>query len=296
MCGIAGILTRGPSPSRERLLRMQSSLEHRGPDGNGVWVDGPLGLVHTRLAVIEPSTASAQPMTLDGGRAVISFNGEIYNYRELRHELAARGHSFRTSSDTEVLLVGFAREGPKFFDRLDGMFAAALWDGNRLVLVRDRFGMKPLFYAEQGNELIFGSEPKALLAAGAAVRLRPQGLLEYLLLNTTQGAGCMYEGMIQVEPGAWAAFRPGAMEQTVQYWDIPTPERPLACTWTGILEKVRGVLGRSVRRHLVSDCPVGVYLSGGIDSSLIAAVAATAASRLRSFSLAFDTTDHGPYA
>jgi len=274
---------------------MQNSLEHRGPDGNGVWVDGPLGLAHTRLAVIEPSTASAQPMTLDGGRAVVSFNGEIYNYRELRHELAARGHSFRTSSDTEVLLVGFAHEGPKFFSRLDGMFAAALWDGNRLVLVRDRFGMKPLFYADLGHELIFGSEPKALLAAGAAARLRPQGLLEYILLNTTQGAMCMFEGMIQVQPGAWIAFRPGVMEQTGRYWDIPTPERPSSRAWAEVLETARGVLDRSVRRHLVSDCPVGVYLSGGIDSSLVASVAATIVPRVRSFSLAFDATDHDPY-
>jgi len=296
MCGIAGILTRGPTPSRERLLRMRNSLEHRGPDGHGLWVDGPLGLVHTRLAIIEPSVASAQPMLSDDGRTAVSFNGEIYNYRELRDELAARGHRFRTASDTEVLLVGFASEGPRFFERLDGMFAAALWDGDRLVLVRDRFGMKPLFYADQGHELLFGSEPKALLAAGAAARLRPQGLLEYMLLNTTQGAGCMYEGMIQVEPGGWIVFGPGVTGQTSRYWDIPTPERPPFHTWAPILDGAREVLDRSVRRHLVSDRPVGVYLSGGIDSSLVASIAATAVPRLRSFSLVFDALGHDAYA
>jgi asparagine synthase (glutamine-hydrolysing) len=295
MCGIAGILTPDAAPSRERLLRMRTSLEHRGPDGHGLWVDGPLGLVHTRLAIIEPSSASAQPMTGADGRSAISFNGEIYNYQELRTELGRNGHRFRTSSDTEVLLIGFTYHGPRFFERLDGMFAAALWDGTRLVLVRDRFGMKPLFYARQGYELLFASEPKALLAAGAAAQVRPQGILEYMLLNTTQGVGCMYRGMTQVEPGAFVSVRPGEEPVTTRYWDIPTPPRPARPHWAPILGEARSVLDRAVRRHLVSDRPVGIYLSGGIDSSLVASTAAAIVPRLRSFSLAFDGAGHDAY-
>jgi asparagine synthase (glutamine-hydrolysing) len=295
MCGIAGILTHGPAPSRERLVRMRTSLEHRGPDGSGLWMDGPLGLVHTRLAIIEPSTASAQPMTGADGHSAISFNGEIYNYQELRGELGRSGHRFRTASDTEVLLAGFASQGPRFFERLDGMFAAALWDGTRLILIRDRFGMKPLFYAQQGHELLFGSEPKALLAAGAAAQLRPQGVLEYMLLNTTQGLGCMYRGMSQVEPGTFVSFRPGEGPVPTRYWDIPTPSRPSLKSWPPILANARDVLDRAVRRHLVSDRPVGVYLSGGIDSSLLASTAAAVFPRLRSFSLTFDSAGHDPY-
>jgi asparagine synthase (glutamine-hydrolysing) len=274
---------------------MRKSLEHRGPDGSGLWVDGPIGLVHTRLAIIEPSEASAQPMVDDDSRSAISFNGEIYNYRELRGDLVRRGHRFRTSSDTEVLLAGFASEGPRFFERLDGMFAAALWDGTQLVLVRDRFGMKPLFYSAQEDELLFASEPKALLAGGAPARLRPQGLLEYMLLNTTQGPGCMYQGMTQVEPGGWIAFRPGHAALKNRYWDIPTPTRSSLRAWAPVLSDARDVLDRAIRRHLVSDRPVGVFLSGGIDSSLLASAAASVVPRLRSFSLAFDTTDHDAY-
>jgi asparagine synthase (glutamine-hydrolysing) len=295
MCGIAGILTRGASPSRERLACMLKLLEHRGPDGSGLWLDGPVGLVHTRLAIIEPSAASAQPMVGADGRSAISFNGEIYNYQELRSELVRHGHRFRTSSDTEVFLAGFAREGPKFFERLEGMFAAAIWDGVQLILVRDRFGMKPLFYADLGDELVFGSEPKALLAGGATARLRPQGLLEYLLLNTTQGLGCMYQDMTQVEPGGWIAVRPGQAVVTDRYWDIPVPTRPAFRSWGSTLADARGTLDRAIRRHLVSDQPVGVYLSGGIDSSLLASAAAAVVPRLRSFSLGFDTTGGDAY-
>jgi asparagine synthase (glutamine-hydrolysing) len=295
MCGIAGILTRGPAPSRDRLARMRKALAHRGPDGSGSWIDGPLGLVHTRLAIIEPSAASAQPMVSDDHRRAISFNGEIYNYQELRSELVARGHRFRTSSDTEVLLAGFSSHGPRFFERLDGMFAAAIWDGTQLVLVRDRFGMKPLFYAIHDDELLFGSEPKALVAGGAAAELRPQAVLEYMLLNTPQGLGCMYRGMTQVEPGCCVTFRPGSTGPTTRYWDIPLPARPPFRAWAPLLESVRDVFDRSIRRHLVSDRPVGVYLSGGIDSSLVASVAAEAAPRLRSFSLGFDSASDDAY-
>jgi|SoiMethySBSTD1v2_1073268.scaffolds.fasta_scaffold03759_8 asparagine synthase (glutamine-hydrolysing) len=295
MCGIAGILTRGASPSRERLVRMLKSLEHRGPDGSGLWVDGPVGLVHTRLAIIEPSAASAQPMVGADGRSAISFNGEIYNYQQLRSELVRHGHRFSTSSDTEVFLAGFAREGPKFFERLEGMFAAAIWDGVQLILVRDRFGMKPLFYTDRGHELLFGSEPKALLAGGATAQLRAQGLLEYLLLNTAQGLGCMYQGMTQVEPGGWIAVRPGQTVVTNRYWDIPVPTRPASRPWRFALDDARHILDRAIRRHLVSDRPVGVYLSGGIDSSLIASAAAAAVPRLRSFWLGFDATGDDAY-
>ncbi len=287
MCGIAGLLTDGP-PAPEAVLRnMRDALAHRGPDGEGQWTGGPAGMVHTRLAIIDPSPAANQPMATPDGRHVICFNGEIYNYRELRAELGARGVAFTTASDTEVLLAGFARMGTGIFARLEGMFAAALWDGRRLVLVRDRFGMKPLFHARTPAGLAFASEPKALLAAGLDPQVRPQGLLEYVLLNATQGDGCIFAGVDQVEPGTWLAFHRDGSRQAGAFWSLPTPPRPAHVAWPAVAETLRATFSAAVRRHLVSDVPVGIYLSGGIDSALVAAAAAREGARLHSFSLGF---------
>lgn len=295
MCGIAGILSSGRPVGGEMLSAMGRALAHRGPDGDGVWRDGRVGFVHTRLAIIDPVATSAQPMVEDGGRCVVTFNGEIYNYRELREGLAARGCSFRTKSDTEVLLRGFSLDGPAFFRRLEGMFAAAFWDGRRLTLLRDRFGMKPLFFARTEGALLFASEPKALLAAGMPARLRPQGVLEYLALNNTQGTGSIFEGIEQLEPASWAAVEGDGRLSVTRYWSPPASPRRRHLGETAMLAEIEPMVSAAVRRHLVSDVDVGIYLSGGIDSSLIAAVAAREGATLRSFSLSFPEVDDAPY-
>jgi asparagine synthase (glutamine-hydrolysing) len=234
-------------------------------------------------------------MLTDGDKHAITFNGEVYNYRTLRASLEARGARFRTGSDTEVLLQGFAMDGPAFFSAIEGMFAAALWDGKRLVLVRDRFGMKPLFFGTFEGQFMFASEPKALLAAGAPNRLRSQGLLEYLLLGNPQGNESMFAGIAQLPPGTWASRTAGGDLQMVRYWDIPRAPRATTLPWPTVLDSATKAFERTIQRHLVSDVPVGIYLSGGIDSSLVAAGAAREGARLHSFSLNFTEVDDRLY-
>lgn len=274
---------------------MRRALVHRGPNGQGVWIGRRLGLVHTRLAIIDLSDAAAQPMVSADGRFVVCYNGEIYNYRELRSELERRGCVFRTCSDTEVLLCGFAVCGPAFFARLEGMYAAALWDGTQLILVRDRFGMKPLFYARLENGVAFGSEPKALLAAGIMPKVRPQGVLEYLLLNSSLGDGCIFEGVEQIQPGTWAVVNADGRVCAETYWSIPRAPRPLKFDLRRDNKALEQTLLLAVRRHLVSDVPMGIFLSGGIDSALLATAAAKENARLHAFSMTFSRQQDTPY-
>jgi asparagine synthase (glutamine-hydrolysing) len=295
MCGIAGVLSFAAPVDERALSAMARALAHRGPDGDGTWRNGRVGFVHTRLAIIDPVAASAQPMSAEDGRCVVTFNGEIYNYRELRGELAARGAAFRTRSDTEVLLHGFRLDGPAFFARLEGMFAAAFWDGEKLTLLRDRFGMKPLFIARTEKALLFASEPKALIAAGVPARLRPQGVLEYLAFNNTQGTGSIFAGIELLEPACWATVDTGGRLTSTRYWSPPASPRRQNLGEAAILAEIAPVFSAAVRRHLVSDVEVGIYLSGGIDSSLIAAVASREGARLRSFSLSFPEVDDASY-
>lgn len=295
MCGIAGVLSFSRPVAGDVLSAMGGTLAHRGPDGDGIWQDGRVGLVHTRLAIIDPVENSSQPMAESDGPHVVTFNGEIYNYRELRADLESRGRSFRTGSDTEVLLQGFSLDGPAFFERLEGMFAAAIWDGHRLTLVRDRFGMKPLFFARTPEAFLFASEPKALFAAGMPARLRPQGVLEYLALNNTQGSASIFEGVDQLDPACWAVVEAGGRLSVREYWAPPMTPRREHISEADMLSEIEPLFSAAVRRHLVSDVDVGIFLSGGIDSSLIAAVAAREGARLRSFSLSFPEIDDTPY-
>jgi asparagine synthase (glutamine-hydrolysing) len=278
MCGIAGLWMKDPAsaPSREWLDRMSDVLAHRGPDGRGAFVDGALGLVHTRLAIIDLESGQ-QPMSTSDGQFTITYNGEIYNYREERERLTARGHRFRTRSDTEVILELFRERGEEFPQRLRGMFALALWDHarQRLYLARDRFGIKPLFLFENAHCLAFASEAKALLALPFVPReVDPLAIKEYLTLQHTLGSRSVFRGIRRLEPARLLRVsREGSSER--EYWSLSYADQGNGIPGSA-REAVRAALTESVTGHLVSDVPVGALLSGGLDTSAIVAVASPA--------------------
>ena len=265
---------------------MVTSLRHRGPDGNGVFVSGPIGLGHARLAIVDLSETGRQPMTRDD--VVMVYNGELYNSHVLRAELQSKGHRFRGTSDSEVLLAAFIEWGPAVFRRLNGMYAAAFWDGRKLTLVRDRFGIKPLYIKRTARGLLFGSEPKAILASGAGDRrLDYRGLHEFLYYGTALGPLTLFDDIQRLLPGhAMEIDAEGA--RTFRYWD-PASITPQFVGVQGAIQGVRDRLDTAVSEHLMSDVPVGVFLSGGIDSSAIAILAAKHyGGQLKTFTAGFD--------
>ncbi|MFF7494563.1 asparagine synthase (glutamine-hydrolyzing) [Streptomyces rubiginosohelvolus] len=282
MCGIAGWLDWERDLTRESgtVRRMADTLARRGPDDSGVWTATRIGLGHRRLAVIDPELGR-QPMTEHGGddgreRAVVSFSGEIHNYRELRTELTARGHRFRTASDTEVLLAAHREWGPRAIERFAGMFAYALWDiaEQTLYLGRDPLGVKPLYYAEHPSGLVFGSEPKALFASGL---IRPEvdaeGLTDVFTVAAKRPGDAVYRGVRQLLPGHLLTVRRGATTAR-RYWQLTTaPHEDDEAT---TVATVRSLLDRIVGEQTVADVPLGALLSGGIDSSAITAIGARA--------------------
>jgi asparagine synthase (glutamine-hydrolysing) len=303
MCGIAGFIQRGGSPVA--LPRMLSRIAHRGPDGEGVWRrhagDWSVELGHRRLAIIDLATG-AQPMTNAEGSAVITYNGELYNFRELRPALEQAGRRFRTTSDTEVLLQHLEQHGLDGIRDLDGMFAFALWDARarRLTLARDRAGIKPLYYAAlPGGGLAFASELSALLAHGQVdAAIDPGGLAAYFFSDYVQAPGTILRGARKLAPGHTVVWEDGALGEPQAYWRIPAPSgAPLPDERT-LAENLWTTLGAAVRAQLVADVPVGIFLSGGIDSSCVAALAAAAGGRMKAFSIGFEdaTFDELPYA
>ena len=289
MCGIAGIARReaaGVAPTT--LARMGAAIRHRGPDAATVWNDAHVGLAHVRLSIIDLATGD-QPMFNEDGSKVIVFNGEIYNYLELREELVARGHRFTTHSDTEVLVHGWEEWGPRMFERLNGMWAFALWDRRErtLVLSRDRFGKRPLFYAEPAaGTLVFGSEVKAIFASGevpAAPSL--EGLDEVFTLWAARAPRTVFEGVWQVMPGGYALWKDGRLTHHT-YWAPSYDEAATEAPDT--LERLDATLKESVRLRMRADVPVGGYLSGGLDSSITCALARRLTPHaLRTFSITF---------
>jgi asparagine synthase (glutamine-hydrolysing) len=280
MCGIAGQVDFTGQPAPAALLRsMLGAIARRGPDAQATWTDGPCALVHTRLSIIDVA-GSPQPMTADDGAFVIAFNGEIFNYQALRGEMAKAGESFATAGDTEVLLRLAARHGPEGLRRLDGQFAFALWDKarQRLLLARDPLGEKPLYYATPSpGVLVFGSELKAVLAHPAVDRgLDEDGLRQALRFRTVYGEGSLHRGVRQLRPGSWLRFDRDGIE-TGAFYDLVAEaevERPRlrGLDQTALIERGRELLIRSVRGRLIADVPVGAFLSGGLDSSLIVAL------------------------
>lgn len=292
MCGICGLYgLQGLDDPELVVRRMTQTLVHRGPDDGGTFIGEGVALGHRRLRIIDLSSAGAQPMTL--GTATVVYNGESYNFTHLRAELETLGHSFCGHSDTEVLLHAYEAWGIKGLERLEGIFAFALWDSarRRLVLMRDRLGIKPLFYARRGGRLAFGSEIKAVFAGIDADRAPDQqALIEYLWYGNAFEERTIYSGVRAVPPGFRLILEDG-QERLEQWWQVEAwldgvtpPANPQEAATA-----VRAAVDAAVSRQLVSDVPVGLFLSGGVDSSSIAAAAAVAGGRrLRSFSVGFD--------
>ena len=279
MCGICGSLSLdGRPPDLAGVRAMAAALAHRGPDGDGFEEDGPVALGHRRLAILDLSPAGRQPMADASGRYRVTYNGEIYNYVELRSELRAAGATFRTGTDTEVLLEAFARWGPDAVPRLNGMFAFALWDRRERTLfaARDRFGEKPFFYRwTPGREFRFASEAKALLLPGdPPPRPRHDALLRFLEgRHQPDGEGTFFEGIRQLPPAHAATVRGGRLEVR-PYWSLPEEPAPPPGVEQDQVRRVADLLEDSVRLRLRSDVPLGTCLSGGLDSSSIVALVA----------------------
>ncbi|EXI69609.1 MAG: Asparagine synthetase [glutamine-hydrolyzing] 1 [Candidatus Accumulibacter adjunctus] len=295
MCGIAGLVNLDGRPVSPAILKhMTDAIAHRGPDGEGQWTDGCVGLGHRRLAVIDLSTAAHQPMLSADHRYVIAYNGEIYNYRELRADLEAEGFRFRSQSDTEVVLNALAAWGPLAFASLNGMFAFALWDRHerRLMLARDRYGVKPLYYAVVGNTLAFASEQKAIIAQpGFPRQLDREALLEYFTFQNIFTDRTLLQNLRLCPAGHYALLDFASATPHLkfsQYWDFDFREP------SGKVDKMayEGELDRlfrqAVNRQLVTDVELGSYLSGGMDSGSITAVAAQSYPYMKTFTCGFD--------
>ncbi|MBL8377362.1 MAG: asparagine synthase (glutamine-hydrolyzing) [Burkholderiales bacterium] len=292
MCGIAGLLNLDGVPADKALVkRMTDAIAHRGPDGEGQTIDGALGLGHRRLAIIDLSPAGRQPMATRDGRYIISYNGELYNFRELRAELEKGGHEFSSRSDTEVLLAAWAHWGPAALDRFNGMFAFAIWDRKEksLTLARDRYGIKPLYYSLQGRTFLFGSEQKALLAHdGASHRLDLEALVEYLTFQNIFTDRTLLKGIKLFPPGHYGVLRRDGSLALKQYWDFDFNEPQRPAPDEEYREELDRLFVQAVKRQLVTDVELGAYLSGGMDSGSITAIAAKQLPYIKSFTCGFD--------
>lgn len=296
MCGIAGILHLDGAPaSAVRLKAMTDAIAHRGPDGEGQHIDGVVGLGHRRLSIIDLSAAGHQPMATQDGRYILSYNGEVYNFRELRTALEARGHSFHSRTDSEVVLHALVEWGPAALERFNGMFALAFWDAEerRLLLARDRYGVKPLYVAQAGATVLFGSEVKALLAHGAiGASMDPEGLREYLTFQNFFTDRTLFKGVAMLPAGCWQSVRLGESEMAapVRYWDYAFSEPSGPVNEADAIDELDHLFQQAVKRQLVSDVDVGAYLSGGMDSGSVTAIAARELSYMKSFTCGFDLT------
>jgi asparagine synthase (glutamine-hydrolysing) len=277
MCGICGELAFGSSPAdRFGLESMRLALAHRGPDDAGSLADGPVALGHTRLAIIDLTPQGCQPLHSDDGSKAIVFNGEIYNYRELRGHLESLGRTFRTATDTEVAATALAQWGVAALERFIGMFAMAVWDSRErsLLLARDRLGVKPLYYALSRDRLLFASEPRSILAHPAFdARVDQQALASYLMAGYFPGGQTIYAGVRKLPPGTWLKVRSSGDVESGRYWSLAHIHRG---DFTGSFEEageeLRALFRSAFGYRLVADVPVGMFLSGGVDSSLVAAV------------------------
>jgi asparagine synthase (glutamine-hydrolysing) len=293
MCGIAGLVNLDGEPvAPVQLRRMTDAIAHRGPDGEGSFTEGIVGIGHRRLAIIDLSEAGHQPMLTSDGRWIISYNGEVYNFQELRAELEAKGCRFRSKTDSEVVLYAWATWGPKALQRLNGMFAFAIWDRKEqeLVLARDRYGIKPLYYADRNGTFLFGSEVKALLAHPVlSAEMDEEALLEYLTFQNFFTERTLFKGVKILPAGSWLTLkserRPPLMQR---YWDYAFTEPGTVAPVDQYAEELDRLFRQAVNRQLVSDVPVGAYLSGGMDSGSITAIAARQIDNLRTFTIGFD--------
>src|SRR5262245_50895108 len=292
MCGIAGKLYFHQEcvVTRQERDDMAYSPITGGPDGEGIWIEKNVGFAHRRLAIIDLSTSASQPMSNEDGSVWLTFNGEIYNFQELRHELEERGHVFRTHSDTEVIIHAYEEYGRDCLKRLRGMFAFAIWDARTRTLfcARDRFGKKPLFYSLTSDQFLFASEIKALLADGAIpVEPDPIALDHFLALQYIPSPLTGFHGIQKLPPAHWLEVHDGRIE-IGRYWKLRySPKRQLSMLEA--VEEFRWRFAEAVRLRLVSDVPLGVFLSGGVDSSaVVAAMVQESGRSVRTFSVGFE--------
>jgi len=305
MCGIYGYLSTKEKVEPNILRAMGDSLRHRGPDGEGEEIEQSvergLGLGHTRLSIIDLSPAGKQPMCNEDGTIWITYNGEIYNFRELRSELERNGHRFKSNSDTEVIIHLYEERGVRCLERLNGMFAFAIWDRSEktLFLARDRIGKKPLHYGLYDGGIVFASEIKALLKHPKVAReIDLSSLNKYLSFEYVPAPDTIFKSIRKVMPGYFLLYKNGDL-QTERYWDIPLSDYPIGYkTEDEYVEELRDLLAKSVRSRLVADVPVGVFLSGGLDSSLVAAMTKRCNEDIECFSIGFEESsfDERKYA
>ena len=295
MCGIAGIFNVNGEPVSPVILRkMTDAIAHRGPDGEGFYTDSFIGLGHRRLAIIDLSPSGHQPMITPDRQYAMTYNGEIYNFQEIRLELESLGYQFRSRTDSEMVLLAYSAWGPKCVERFNGMFAFAIWDKQKqeLFLARDRYGVKPLYYSMRGNTFLFGSEQKAILAHPSQTReVDRKALLEYFTFQNIFTDRTLLQGVSLFPAGCWAKLPLGAHEGKLQikrYWDYCFREPVLKADRTEYLEELDRLFKQAVNRQLVSDVDVGAYLSGGMDSGSITAVATRSYPYLKSFTCGFD--------
>lgn len=298
MCGIAGICQVDASPltpeAGQWVKAMTDRMSHRGPDGEGQWSKGPVCLGHRRLSIIDLS-GGGQPMHSADGQMTVTFNGEIYNYAELKEQLTALGGQFQTSSDTEVILEGYRIWGPDCLARFDGMFAFALWDNQqrRLFCARDRFGKKPFFYTVQHGRLYFASELTGIeQLRHLSLTMNPQAVMRYLAYEYVPTPHSVYTEVQSLPPSHMLLLQDGNLSIS-RYWDMPMPDESDKRSDNELCEELRFLLSRAVRRRMVSDVPLGVFLSGGIDSSIVAGLMARQSSTaIKTFSIGFSEASY----
>lgn len=295
MCGIVGLLRLAGDPITDTTIKsMMTAIAHRGPDGEGSWIEGNVGLGHTRLAIIDLTDAGNQPMLSENGRYALIYNGEIYNYQELRTELEKSNIRFKSKTDSEVLLNALIHWGTKALDRLNGMFAFALWDRQTrtLLIARDRYGIKPLYVSMQNGNFAFGSEQKAIIASGGfSKKLDKEALLEYFTFQNIFTERTLLKDIELFPAGHFGILdlkdKSPTLKKT-QYWDYHFREPEISGDEEEYVEELERLFRQAVNRQLVSDVDLGAYLSGGMDSSSIVAIAAKSLPKLNTFTVGFD--------
>ncbi|MEO8360113.1 MAG: asparagine synthase (glutamine-hydrolyzing) [Vicinamibacteria bacterium] len=295
MCGIAGVLNLDGATAHSGLLRqMADQLRHRGPDDEGLWADGPVGFSHRRLMIIDLTAASHQPMSSEDAEVVLIYNGEIYNYLELRLELEALGYRFRSQGDAETILHAYQAWGEQCLDRFNGIFAFAIWNkaSKTLFLARDRFGVKPLYYYQDADVLVFASEIKAILKhPGVRRGVSIPALNEYFTFQNILTDRTLFEGIKLLPAGSCLTVetaRGDALLRERRYWEIPSPSRDNRITMEEATEEITRLFEQAVTRQLMTDVPLGVYLSGGMDSGSITTIARQKMGRICTFTAGFD--------
>ena len=294
MCGIAGYINLNRAPASENILKkMTNSIAHRGPDGEGFYVKGEVAIGHRRLSVIDLSDSGRQPMVSTNGRYILSYNGELYNFKEIRRRLRSLGYYFYSETDSEVVLNSFIEWGEKSLEEFNGMFAFAIWDQQekKLFMARDRYGIKPLYYIQNKNVFSFASENKAFYAANLLKKeIDKKGLLEYMTFQNFLSDRTLFEGVKMFPAGHFAYLDLNTKQMKLsQYWDFNFQEpRENILSQNEYVEQLDYLIQQAVNRQLISDVEIGSYLSGGMDSGSLTALAARQLPYIKTFTVGFD--------